>query len=174
LCYYHKQKKRENHAVAYGAGYDREIFYGEGTPETPEIPETPAYTNVLDQVGAVDNVRLRGTGETQTGYDGFVSNFIPASYGAVIRVYFPDGDTSKYATGMNALARYDSDQKLIVAPSSITTADAIPTKTSKGFKTVQLFTTGLAYVRVAGVPASARSTCIVTVDEKIPQAPELD
>lgn len=82
------------------------------------------YTNVIDTVGTVDNVRLRSGGATAEAA-GFASNYFPAKGGDIIRVYIP--------TSVNCY-----------------------------------------YARVAGGPNGAYDGWIVTVNETIPQAPELD
>lgn len=139
---------------------------------TVEVVAIAAYTNVIDTVGTEDGVRLRGVGSTQTGYDGFVSGFFTAVKGDVIRVYMPNGVVSKIPTDGNAVAICKADKSVIGAFTTATTANFLQI-TDNGYS-LKVANADAGYARVAGGPKGGHADWVVTVNEKIPQAPELD
>lgn len=236
------RKNKKVHAIHYGAGIDREIYYGEeivnsypityaltkcigassnansidngGTvtltftansgcslPDmvgvvgakhtwdkstgtlvlseptsnvTVNITAVSAYTNVIDTVGTENGVRLRGTGATQTGYEGFVSGYFEAFKNDIVRVYMPNGLTSSIPSAGNAVAVCDSSKTIIGSSAFTLATTANFLKITDNGYSFKIANADANYVRVAGGPKDGHTDWVVTVNETIPQAPELD
>lgn len=127
---------------------------------------TPTYTNVIDTVGTVDNVRLRSSGATAEA-SGFASNYFEAKAGDVIRVYFPNGNrVSIPSNGVYFCGYSDTNGTLVAAYG--TGQSQITDETDKGYTVkVPSSLTGMKYARVAGGANGQYAGWIVTVNEEI-------
>lgn len=125
------------------------------------------YTNVIDSVGTVDNVRLRsggGTGEA----DGFASNYFEAKGGDIIRVLFPNGDRSKIpSNGVYCCTYSDTNGTLITAYDGSTSSVVLKNATSTGYEIHIPSSVDCSYARVAGGAAGQYFGWIVTLNENI-------
>lgn len=131
------------------------------------------YTNMIDTAGTVDNVRLRSGGNTAES-TGFVSGYFPCKVNDVIRVYFPNGDRTKIPTNGIYASCY-SDTSGTQTGGYVTGQAQITNEFTHGYKfTIPSGVTATKYAIVAGAPNGAYAGWVVTINEKIPQAPELD
>lgn len=132
------------------------------------------YTNVIDTVGTVDNVRLRSGGAT-AGAAGFASNYFPAKGGDIIRVYFPNGNRASIpSNGVYCCTYSDTSGTLVTSYDGSSSSSVLKNVTDKGYKIHIPTSVNCYYARVAGGPNGAYDGWIVTVNETIPQAPKLD
>ena len=138
---------------------------GEEPGEDPE--DKPTYTNVIDEVGTIDNVRLRSGGATG-GADGFASNYFSAKGGDVIRVWFPNGDRAKIpSNGVYCCTYSDTNGTLVTAYDGSTSGIVLKNVTDTGYEIHIPADVNCSYARVAGGPAGAYAGWVVTVNEQI-------
>jgi hypothetical protein len=136
--------------------------------------DTPSYTNVIDTVGTQDNVRLRSGGTTVSAA-GFASNYFPAKGGDIIRVYFPNGNRASIpSNGVYCCTYSNTSGTLVTAYDGSTSSSVLKNATTTGYEIHIPTSVNCSYARVAGGPAGGYTDWVVTVNEKIPQAPELD
>ena len=127
---------------------------------------TTTYTNVIDTVGTVDNVRLRSGGGTAEA-SGFASNYFPCKAGDVIRVYFPNGSRASIPSNGVYVCFYSDTNGTIVGAYN-TGQPQITDETDYGYTaTAPSSLSNIAYARVAGAPKGAHTGWIVTVNEEI-------
>lgn len=149
---------------------------GDGNTVTGDIVITAtakivaSYTNIIDNVGTVDNYRLRSGGGTASA-DGFVSNYFPAKGGDIIRVYFPNGDRSKIPSGGVYCCTYidasGEDGTVVTAYDGSTSASVLKNATNTGYEIHIPTSVNCSYARVAGGPNGAYAGWVVTVNEEI-------
>ena len=126
-----------------------------------------AYTNVIDTVGTVDNVRLRSGGATGSAA-GFASNYFPAKGGDVIRVYFPNGNRASIpSNGVYCCTYTNTSGTLVTVYDGSTSSTVLKNATSTGYEIHIPASVNCSYARVAGGPNGAYSGWIVTVNEEI-------
>lgn len=179
-------------AFCYGAGVHRTITFdgvvtefakGEvGEPETPVVPDTPSFTNlvptsigtdnkVFNGTGYKENYRLSSSGGESAMSGAIVSGFIPVKSGDVIRVY---GTTNTTHQGSgNYVIGYNSDFSAIannyLAPTDAAGNDGIwEIKDGKALWTcdVGLFPTMPAYIRCS-MNTCTSADFVVTINEAI-------
>lgn len=125
------------------------------------------YTNVIDTVGTVDNVRLRSGGATASAA-GFASNYFPAKGGDIIRVKFPNGDRSKIpSNGVYCCTYSNTSGTLVTAYDSSTSSSVLKNATTTGYEIHIPASVNCSYARVAGGPNGAYAGWIVTVNQEI-------
>lgn len=157
-------------AFAYGAGSDRAASYATtedgGSEDGGE--EEVTYTNLFSAEDAdfVDGYRFSSSGGNTSGADAFLSGYIAAVSGDVIRVRCPGGN---YADGtgnnLRCICTYNSGKTNI---SCKYPADVIIDADGLGFS-YTITDSACAYVRVSGHPAGNYSGFIVTKNEEITQ-----
>lgn len=127
-----------------------------------------SYTNIIDSVGTVDNVRLRASnGATQAG-DAFVSNYFPVKGGDIIRVYFPNGNRASIPTNCAYCCLYtNASGTWICSYDSSTSSTVLKNATTTGYEIHIPSDNNCSYARVAGGPNGASAGWIVTVNEEI-------
>lgn len=126
-----------------------------------------AYTNVIDTVGTVDNVRLRSGGATGSAA-GFASNYFPAKGGDVIRVYFPNGNRASIpSNGVYCCTYTNTSGTLVTVYDGSTSSTVLKNATSTGYEIHIPTSVNCSYARVAGGPNGAYSGWVVTVNEEI-------
>lgn len=126
-----------------------------------------AYTNVIDSVGTVDNVRLRSGGATGSAA-GFASNYFPAKGGDVIRVYFPNGNRASIpSNGVYCCTYTNTSGTLVTVYDGSTSSTVLKNATTTGYEIHIPTSVNCSYARVAGGPNGAYSGWIVTVNEEI-------
>lgn len=125
-----------------------------------------SYTNVIDEVGTEDNVRLRSGGNTASA-DAFASNYFPVNPGDIIRVQFPNGNRESIPSNGQYCCLYSDTSGTLVTYYGSTAAGTIKNQTDTGYEVHTPATISFAYARVAGAPAGAYADWIVTVNEEI-------
>lgn len=153
-------------ATAYASGV---ISVAEVTGDiviTAAAEVQTSYTNVIDEVGTVDNVRLRSGGNTASA-SAFASNYFPVKSGDIIRVQFPNGNRESIpSNGMYCCVYSDNAGTLADAWDAVNT-NVLQNKTATGYEVHLPTGKNYAYARVAGAPAGAHTDWIVTVNEPI-------
>lgn len=135
---------------------------GEGGGE-----DKPTYTNIIDSVGTVDNVRLRSGGATGEAA-GFASNYFPVKGGDVIRVYFPNGNRASIpSNGMYCVLYSDTSGTVVGTYDSGSSSTVLKNATTTGYEIHIPASVNCSYARVAGAPNGAYAGWIVTVNEEI-------
>lgn len=130
--------------------------------------DTPSYTNVIDTVGTVDNVRLRSGGATGSAA-GFAANYFPVKGGDVIRVYFPNGERANIPSNGMYCVLYDADKSTVRGTYDASTSSTVlKNTTNTGYEIHIPSSVSCSYARVAGGPNGAYTGWIVTVNEEIP------
>ena len=125
------------------------------------------YTNVIDTVGAEDNVRLRSGGNTASA-DGFASNYFSVKAGDIIRVQFPNGNRASIpSNGMYCVLYSDTNGTVVATYDAGSSATVLKNATDKGYEIHIPTSVNCSYARVAGGPAGAYTGWIVTVNEEI-------
>lgn len=125
------------------------------------------YTNLIDTVGTVDNVRLRSGGATGSAA-GFASNYFPAKGGDVIRVKFPNGNRASIpSNGVYCCTYSNTSGTLVTAYDGSTSATVLKNATTTGYEIHIPTSVNCSYARVAGGPNGAYTGWIVTVNEEI-------
>lgn len=147
------------YATHYGAGIDREVDY-------PAL--RPAYTNLFDAADPNFSVgRLNSSGAVNPSFtDGFVSGFIPCTYGDVVRAQ----GTTPFGSSYGVISFYNAD-KTYLNYQAYTGGEAV--EVSEDGMTVCFGTDflsydnygTLAYCRVMGY--GSPDDFIVTVNEEI-------
>jgi predicted MPP superfamily phosphohydrolase len=128
---------------------------------------TTTYTNIIDTVGTVDNVRLRSGGATGDAA-GFASNYFPVKAGDIIRVYFPNGNRASIpSNGVYCCLYSNTNGTLVAACDGSTSSAVLKNVTDKGYEIYIPADTVCSYARVAGGPNGAYDGWIVTVNEEI-------
>ena len=128
---------------------------------------TPTYTNVIDTVGTVDNVRLRSGGNTAEA-SAFASNYFPVKGGDVIRVSFPNGNRASIPSNGMYCVLYDSDKSTVAATyDSGASSTVLKNATTTGYEIHIPADVVCSYARVAGAPNGAYTDWVVTVNEEI-------
>lgn len=127
---------------------------------------TPTYTNIIDTVGTVDNVRLRSGGATGSAA-GFASNYFPAKGGDIIRVKFPNGDRSKIPSNGVYCCTYSNTSGTLVTAYDGSTSSVLKNATTTGYEIHIPASVNCSYARVAGGPNGAYAGWIVTVNQEI-------
>lgn len=127
---------------------------------------TPSYTNIIDTVGTVDNVRLRSGGATSDAA-GFASNYFPVKAGDIIRVYFPNGNRASIPSNGVYCCLYSDNSGTLVGAYDGTTAGVVQNMTDTGYEIHIPATTICSYARVAGGGAGQYAGWVVTVNEEI-------
>lgn len=127
---------------------------------------TPTYKNVIDEVGTVDNVRLRSGGATGDAA-GFASNYFPVKAGDIIRVSFPNGNRASIPSNGVYCCLYSNTSGTLVGAYDSTTAGVMKNMTDTGYEVHIPTTTTCSYARVAGGPNGAYAGWVVTVNEEI-------
>ena len=128
---------------------------------------TPTYTNIIDEVGTEDNVRLRSGGATGSAA-GFASNYFPVKGGDVIRVQFPNGNRASIpSNGVYCCLYSDTSGTLVAAYDGSTTSSVLKNAADTGYEIHIPASVSCSYARVAGGPNGAYADWIVTVNEEI-------
>lgn len=126
-----------------------------------------SYKNIIDDVGTVDNVRLRSGGATGSAA-GFASNYFPVKAGDVIRVYFPNGNRASIpSNGVYCCLYSDTSGTLVAAYDGSTSSTVLKNATTTGYEIHIPSSVSCSYARVAGGPNGAYAGWIVTVNEEI-------
>ena len=130
------------------------------------------YTNVIDSAGTEDGVRLRSGGATGEAA-GFASNYFACKQGDVIRVYFPNGARTSIPSNGVYACEYSDNAGTMTAVYDASNTNVVTVLSDNGYKwTVK--TAACSYARVAGGANGQYAGWIVTVNETIPQASELN
>lgn len=128
---------------------------------------TTTYTNVIDTVGTVDNVRLRSGGATGSAA-GFASNYFSVTAGDIIRVSFPNGARASIpSNGVYCCLYSDNSGTLVAAYDASTSSTVLQNTTDTGYEIHIPSSVSCSYARVAGGPNGAYDGWIVTVNEEI-------
>lgn len=134
---------------------------------TAEAKAVTNYTNVIDAVGTVDNVRLRSGGATGSAA-GFASNYFPAKGGDIIRVYFPNGNRASIpSNGVYCCTYSDNAGTLVTAYDGSTSSTVLKNATDTGYEIHIPASVNCSYARVAGGPNGTYAGWVVTVNEEI-------
>jgi hypothetical protein len=129
--------------------------------------DKPTYTNIIDSVGTIDNVRLRSGGATASAA-GFASNYFPVKGGDIIRVYFPNGNRASIpSNGVYACFYSAKNDTALWSYDSSTSASILKNLTDTGYEIHLMTSSECSYARVAGGPNGAYAGWIVTVNEEI-------
>lgn len=121
------------------------------------------YTNIIDTVGTVDNVRLRSGGNTASAA-GFASNYFTAKGGDIIRVSFPNGNRASIpSNGVYCCTYSDTSGTLVTAYDGSTSSTVLKNVTDTGYEIHIPMDVNCSYARVAGGPNGAYADWIVTV-----------
>ncbi len=127
----------------------------------------PKYTNIIDSVGTVDNVRLRSGGATASAA-GFAANYFSVKAGDVIRVYFPNGNRSSIpSNGVYCCLYSDNTGTVVAAYDSSTQGSVLKNTTTTGYEIHIPANVNCKYARVAGGPNGKYADWVVTVNEEI-------
>lgn len=126
-----------------------------------------SYTNIIDEVGTIDNVRLRSGGATGEAA-GFASNYFPAKGGDIIRVWFPNGSRAGIpSNGVYCCTYSNTSGALVTAYDGSTSAVVLKNVTDTGYEIHIPADVNCSFARVAGGPAGAYADWVVTVNELI-------
>ena len=142
------------------------VKFTNGVTEEGGGEDEPTYTNIIDEVGTVDNVRLRSGGTTGEAA-GFASNYFPVKAGDIIRVKFPNGNRASIPSNGVYCCLYSDTSGTLVGAYDSTTAVVMQNMTDTGYEVHIPSTTTCSYARVAGGPNGAYAGWIVTVNELI-------
>ena len=143
------------------------VKFTNGVAEGGGESDKPNYTNIIDSVGTVDNVRLRSGGATGTA-NGFASNFFPVKGGDIIRVYFPNGNRASIDSNGMYCVTYASDKSTVVTTYNYATSSAVlKNATTTGYEIHIPASVNCAFARVAGAPTGGYTDWVVTVNEEI-------
>jgi hypothetical protein len=154
---------------SFAWGYNDEqvtVTFTNGVSEDPgEDPgDEPTYTNLIDEVGTVDNIRLRSSGGTAEA-DAFASGYIPVSANDSIYVKFPNGDITKLPSNGQLVCVYEDTNGTIIGYYRPESDARIYDVTNTGYRYGH--PGSAAYIRVAGAPAGAHTGWVVTKNEPI-------
>jgi hypothetical protein len=142
-------------------------FSNDGVDNGGGGDSTPTYKNVIDEVGTVDNVRLRSGGTTGDAA-GFASNYFPVKAGDIIRVSFPNGNRASIpSNGMYCVLYSDTNGTVVATYDSGTSSTVLKNATTTGYEIHIPSSVSCSYARVAGGPNGAYSGWVVTVNEEI-------
>lgn len=134
---------------------------------TARAEAVASYKNIIDEVGTIDNVRLRSGGATAIA-SGFASNYFSVKAGDVIRVYFPNGNRASIpSNGVYACLYSAKNDTALFAYDSSTSSSILKNVTDKGYEIHIPADVTCSYARVAGGPNGAYAGWIVTVNEEI-------
>lgn len=126
-----------------------------------------SYKNIIDDVGTIDDVRLRSGGGTASA-SGFASNYLSVKAGDIIRVYFPNGNRASIpSNGVYACFYSAKNDTALFAYDSSTSSSVLKNVTDHGYEIHIPSTAECSYARVAGGPNGAYAGWIVTVNEEI-------
>ena len=126
-----------------------------------------SYKNIIDEVGTIDNVRLRSGGATGES-TGFASNYFAVKGGDIIRVSFPNGNRASIPSNGVYCVLYGADKSTVAAVYDGSTASIVlKNATDTGYEIHIPSDITCSYARVAGGPNGAYAGWIVTVNEEI-------
>lgn len=155
---------------SFAWGYDDtkvSVKFTNGGTESGGGTTTPTFTNIIDEVGTIDNVRLRSGGATGDAA-GFASNYFTVKAGDIIRVYFPNGNRASIPSNGVYCCLYSNNSGTLVGAYDSTTAGVVQNMTDTGYEIHIPTTTICSYARVAGGGAGQYAGWVVTVNEEIP------
>ena len=134
---------------------------------TAKAEAVASYKNIIDEVGTIDNVRLRSGGGTASA-SGFAANYFSVKAGDIIRVRFPNGNRASIpSNGVYACFYSAKNDTALFAYDSSTSSSILKNVTDKGYEIHLSSSANCAYARVAGGPNGAYAGWIVTVNEEI-------
>ena len=127
-----------------------------------------SYTNIIDTVGTVDDVRLRSGGQVYNGADAFASNYFSVKAGDIIRVYFPNGNRASIPSNGMYCVLYGGDKSTVAGTYDAgSSSSVLKNMTDTGYEIHIPSSATCSYARVAGAPKGAYTGWVVTVNEEI-------
>ena len=142
------------------------VKFTNGVADSGGGEDEPTYTNIIDEVGTIDNVRLRSGGATGEAA-GFASNYFPVKAGDIIRVQFPNGARASIPSNGVYCCLYSDNAGTLVAAYDSSNTLVVKNMTDTGYEIHIPTSVTCSYARVAGGANGRYAGWIVTVNEPI-------